>query len=68
MENIMEYRNVECCICKEFYPENDICWELPHEASENMEDGRAFVCSGLCALKWVDINFESIEEFNEIKG
>ena len=59
---------VECCICKEFYLENDARWELAHEAGEYMPDSESYVCSPNCALKWVDIHFEEIDEFNEFKG
>ena len=64
----MESQNIECCICKEFYPENHNCWVLAHEAGEYMPEEKSYVCSSDCALKWIDINFEDIDEFNEFKG
>jgi len=59
---------VKCCICDNLYPENDVRWVLAHEAGEYMPEEEAYVCSSACAIRWVDIHFEEIDEFNEFKG
>jgi hypothetical protein len=56
-----------CAVCEEIYSENNPCWRVAHECGNHMPAEEAYVCSESCAKKWADINWEEIEEFNQLK-